>query len=277
MKDEQRIKQIISSLGSIELKEDSVDQITSILEEIMTDLPIVEISLNPGTIITRGRPFNTTEDFSEISCFSYKPKNLNNNYQRASIPNETMLYGSLNSIKNSGLNGKNCVLFEIGNVIKQEENEEILMFSFWTVTTPITLIGIVQSQYYSQLCDFSLTLKEQYEKTFKLLPERDLMNYIASEFSKKDISNQYDYLISAIFTHLSCKEKYDGVLYPSVKCNGAGLNVAIRPTAVDEKLKFGEVFKCEITNVNNNIETLVVERSVISEDGNTLSYIPYSD
>ena len=80
-------------------------------------------------------------------------------------------------------------------------------------------------------------LKDKTEKIF---------NYLASEFSKKQIDNDYDYLISSLFTKKAIDNGMKGVLYPSVRADGAGYNVAILPDAVKTSMKMVAVGECTI-------------------------------
>ena len=64
-----------------------------------------------------------------------------------------------------------------------------------------------------------------------------ISNFIASEFKKSKISSDSDYLISAIFSDVMVSKGFDGILYPSVRTEGKGINVALTPSAVEKKMK----------------------------------------
>jgi hypothetical protein len=85
-------------------------------------------------------------------------------------------------------------------------------------------------------------LAKSYEEFIQSIPadisERSLLysDFLANEFSKETINHDYDYMISAIFSELTVDSGYDGIIYPSVRVEGMGLNVAIRPESM-HKLK----------------------------------------
>jgi hypothetical protein len=58
-----------------------------------------------------------------------------------------------------------------------------------------------------------------------------IQDYLAEEFSKEDTDEDYQYLISALFTEMCVRRGYDGVFYPSVRSGGTGFNIAITPQA----------------------------------------------
>ena len=55
----------------------------------------------------------------------------------------------------------------------------------------------------------------------------------------------YDYLISAIFSEFVSNTELDGILYPGVRVDGKGFNIAIKPSAVD-KLSLRVAGECSI-------------------------------
>lgn len=66
-----------------------------------------------------------------------------------------------------------------------------------------------------------------------------IARFWGEEFSNPNIQNDYDYFLTAAFTHLMLTRRgylYDGILYPSVRSAGYGLNIAITPYAADNKL-----------------------------------------
>ncbi len=46
------------------------------------------------------------------------------------------------------------------------------------------------------------------------------------------------------FTNFLLKQGFDGVIYPSVKLEGAGLNIALRPEAADTKIQLSIAMEC---------------------------------
>lgn len=269
---------IVNKLNSLELNTYPREEILSSFQGLRTIVPTVAATLECGRIVVRGTSYNSTDNFSQISRFSYKPKHLNTTYQRASIPQNTMFYGSITSNIQEEPNARMCVLAEIGRTYREGVPKETLMFSSWTVIKPINLIAIIQSEDYPAPCLQVLLLQRQYKKYFSEFSGRDFMNYIASQFAREDIHNNedYKYMISAWFSKIVCDGDYDGVIYPSVRIDGAGMNVAIKPQAADEKLKFFGAAKCNVVKEGKNISVIEQEVTFFQEDG-TLGYRPITN
>jgi hypothetical protein len=71
--------------------------------------------------------------------------------------------------------------------------------------------------------------------------------YLANEFSKDKISNESDYMISAIFSEFVANDnRFDGILYPSVRAEGKYFNIAIKPEVISTKLELTNVRECPI-------------------------------
>jgi len=60
-------------------------------------------------------------------------------------------------------------------------------------------------------------------------------NFLSSHFTKEKISNETDYLISALFSEIMIEDGYEGISYPSIRINGEGINVALIPEVIDSK------------------------------------------
>lgn len=59
----------------------------------------------------------------------------------------------------------------------------------------------------------------------------------------------------------------DGILYPSVPAGGAGFNVAIKPTVVDERIKFVGAGLCHLLKKETQSYLHVMKQSVSVENG----------
>jgi hypothetical protein len=62
-------------------------------------------------------------------------------------------------------------------------------------------------------------------------------------------------------------KKADGVIYPSVPAGGAGFNVAIRPSAADEKIKFIGASLCHLLKKEDKSYLCVMNDTESIEDG----------
>jgi hypothetical protein len=60
-------------------------------------------------------------------------------------------------------------------------------------------------------------------------------------------------MISAIYSEMVTDFGYDGVLYPSVKLAGEGINIAVRPEIIGSKIKFVHAGECTIYKNKKNV------------------------
>lgn len=202
-------------------------------------------TLHRGTVITRARPGANYLFKSEIS---YPPKENCTECQRANIPNKSVFYGTIVQEEQPLEDTRMIAASECCDLLREGiETTGIRSITFgrWLVVKDINLIAIVAEKNFNNVSNNPLlaeikeafnsmhTSKEEIEKT-KLI-----ISYFSDEFSKGEIKNNYEYLISALFSEIVSYELgYDGVMYPSVQIGGQlGFNVAIKPETVDKNLK----------------------------------------
>lgn len=267
----------ISKLKNIDLSKYPIDEIKSIMKEFGR-FGVVVMTLHEGKTIIRARPNEPNETFKNISELSYKPANFNTTYQRASTPNNTMFYGCVvpeNIAEGELDNARVTAIFEASKLYRREiENgEEKITFSRWTVTKDIPLIAIVYHKDFINNSSHTNELHTAYQAFLKSNPQ-DIANsntvteYLASEFAKKETPNDYDYLISALFTEVALSQGFAGVYYPSVRAEGKGFNVAIHPDFVNSSMKAIVSGECSLYKKAKHI---VLDNDTITEieDGKT--------
>lgn len=267
----------ISKLKNIDLSKYPIDEIKSTMKEFGR-FGVVVMTLHEGKTIIRARPNEPNETFKNISELSYKPANFNTTYQRASTPNNTMFYGCVvpeNIAEGELNNARVTAIFEASKLYRREiENgEEKITFSRWTVTKDIPLIAIVYHKDFINNSSHTNELHTAYQAFLKSNPQ-DIANsntvteYLASEFAKKETPNDYDYLISALFTEVALSQGFAGVYYPSVRAEGKGFNVAIHPDFVNSSMKAIVSGECSLYKKAKHI---VLDNDTITEieDGKT--------
>lgn len=93
--------------------------------------------------------------------------------------------------------------------------------------------------------------------------------FLAEEFSK-EIEHHTDYMISAIFSELISNHSHlDGVLYPSVRVQGDGFNIAIKPESC-KKIGLYVAGECSIYKHRDHI--VVGNDCIVELDGKTDSF-----
>jgi len=233
------IDEIIKGLKKLELSTYPVEEVNLLINKIGLSAHIV-VTFHRGKSILRARPNYNYKRFLYKSQLSYRPQVYNSTYQRASTPNKSMFYGCIipDKLEQGELDNPRVVA-SIESVPwirdKTKSGYQKISYSRWIVRKDINLIAVVFKDSYYKESSFTRELVNAYKEFIKFhdekLIERSLkiQDFLAHEFSKEDIENDYDYLISAIFSEYCVNHGFDGIIYPSVRVGGQGFNVAISP------------------------------------------------
>ncbi|MGF7138317.1 hypothetical protein [Roseimarinus sediminis] len=252
-------RRIIEELKNIDLNEVPIEYIKEKLIEF-GKFGVMTTTLHAGKRIIRVRPSENTS-FKTISELSYKPQILNTTYQRASTPNMTMFYGAIVPEilgKSEPTTARITTLYEVSNFVRDSETmgEKKFTFSAWDVIEDVTLISLIHHKNFERPTKLSIELQQKYKELtvmnpdFKI-PSIEISSFLANEFAK-DVKTDSDYKISAAYAEIS-SEKYDGVLYPSMRLAGEGINIAIKPESVDNKLTFVGAVECTVYKNKKNV------------------------
>jgi len=249
---------IIQNLNSIDLSEQNEGKVKETLKKIRR-YPTYVTQFHPGKVIYRARINDNNDDFSIRSELSYKPQQFNKTYQRASTPSRTMFYGAVIPQANIKEEIDSEIIIsasETSELLRDpsnfEEGHQIIVFSKWRIIGTCELATILSLDDSKNITPYSKKAKENFLKWIKdnhtnyEYQSEKLTNYFADEFAKKDISTHHDYLISANLSDAFINKGLHGVIYPSVRLEGRGLNVAITPEFVDNHMRLEAVVECEI-------------------------------
>jgi len=231
----------------------------------------MSVNMPIGTHILRARENKKDEIFCCKNQLTYKPQEYNTTFQRASTPNNTMFYGSVYP-ESQGQEEEDWLniitLLEICELAKNDsikEGEQIVTFSAWTVSEKIPLASTIYHFDILTSSNFIRKLKDDFEQQLQNNPDifqektKLICDFFDNEFSKEDTCNEYDYLLSAIYTDIITQYKVfpiAGVLYPSVrikKHKGKGFNVAITPEFTDKCLRLDKVVECTVYKKNGYV------------------------
>lgn len=273
------VENILKRLSELELSKYPVGEIFYLLRKF-GNFGLVRTTLHPGATIIRARPNYNGERFSKISDISYKPAEYNTTYQRASTPKNTMFYGGLisGSRGHSELSLNRVIgLLESVPLMRDlsSSGEQVITYSRWTVTKDISLASIIYHNEFPRENAYAAEQRFYFQKFLRRLSPNIanksilITNFLAGEFAKKNTPNQYDYLISAIFTELALSKELAGVFYPSVRTGGEGFNVAIHPYYVHNHMTPIYVGECTLYKRAAN--------TIIDNDTGALLLDGYSD
>ena len=242
------IPNIISELDSMVLKntKECIDYIGFIIEHIMSGLSWLHNPISSGTIISRCRKDASNLEKESFGC---KRQELVKDFQRASIPHNSVFYGAVGD-RNPD-DGDFIAMLETSKLHRNSltRGKEEIYVSRWRVTKDINSALICHPNVYvdSNPNGYVNEMQRNYKRKLKDYPSEPdfiptfdkLVEFVARQFAKKIPEGENSqYMISAFFAHFTL-EKDDGIVYPSVQVQGnLGYNVALNKDIVDSHLEF---------------------------------------
>lgn len=258
--------ELLTELKSLDLSQEPSEDIERILIEMFEGgIPLMATDYNHPKEFERA--VNNTEEepiFTTKTRISFKPKKFNKTHLRASTPDNTMFYASVipegelsaNEINYARIIGASETIDMLRNNL---DGERLVTFGKWQVQDEISVITIFDPNK-----DYNISyinkIRDKYNSqdlsNEDLLKRDELLKFLSFEFSKKvENAENYNYMISSIFTKLIVNNGADGVLYPSVQSDGCGLCIALHPRVVD-RLKLIKVLQCRLIKSGHNAQLI---------------------
>lgn len=248
--------EIIRKIQELNLSEYPENELRVLINQLGV-IGCIKYTFHPGKNIFRGRTIDRDQSLLSKNEYTYPPHQFNTRYQRASKPHMNMFYGTFvpeiemskndEDLKRARATG----VVEARSELRNPETNIIQKIAFgrWIVTQNINLVAVLFDEQYRDRSCFSELMNKEYEKFLSENEEMKLSSvnvndFLASEFSKENDGNDFNYLISSTFTEMVVSQGYDGVLFPSVQTGGIGFNVAITPQAADQKLDLRVAGEC---------------------------------
>ncbi len=274
---------IIERLNKIKEK-NSISELYEIYDYFFKPpISVIPIKIGKGERIVRvrindrkWRHFKNTKD---LFC----PPPNKTGMLRANIAQSPMFYAAKFIANSDAPIPRAIVLYETSKFARDTNNKGIqrLTYSVWEVTEEMTLILVPFSKNYDKL---NIRLKELEKEWRKRINDVDfekdklkICEFLSTEFSK----DSSDYFFTSHYSHFACNilsREHDGIAYPTVKFEGDGLNVAIKPESASNKLRLISANECYlIKRENENTGYLVnVFDAKILKNGKT-RYIKRDD
>lgn len=267
--------EIIENLKKLDLSNYPDQAIIDLLNKL-GQVAYIVVTYHRGKSIIRVRPNSKFQKFNYLEQLSYKPQKYNTVYQRASTPNNTMFYGCTvadNPNKGDLDNARAIAPFEALKWLRDKTTKgyQKITYSRWIVKKDLHLVAIVFKETYYDRNSFTKELVDAYREMISQYSEEFIENsmkiqdYLANEFSKEDTDNDYEYLISALFTEICVRKGYDGIFYPSVRVGGMGFNIAITPKST-HKLRLYSAGESSIYKLYDH--TVIGNESIMKYRGN---------
>lgn len=238
-----KLKKAISILEKLDLSLNYTELITSIFKNSWA-LPAFGVNFPRGEELIRARPMGINEKrFGMKDDFSFKPQDFNQTFQRASTPNRTMFYAASNR---GGVSVKELFLARIIGLAesmewirnKSESGIRKIAYGKWISDEPLNLISIVNQTSYHEKNPFVKAVYDDFMDAIVKFPievQEEFLyfqDFMAIQFSK-EVKCHLDYQISSIFSEIKCNQNnIDGILYPSFRLDGEGINIAIKPESM---------------------------------------------
>jgi len=214
---------------------------------------INSFKIHEGVYIFRIRPSEKTGTFKHTSEISFNPNSVD--FGRANKPGTPMFYGSFAApgMQNPILTNALEILSGLSKLDNKTLNEKYIITNDsieltvgkWKIEKAIPVVPMIFYEEYLLKNEIFRTLYIHYLKANKGNQKiKDTIHFIASEFAKSKIDSTADYKISAAFTEFIFKnlnDKVEAIIYPSVRSDGEGFNIAISPKFVHSHLKLHSV------------------------------------
>lgn len=277
---ENKIQLIKEKINDLDLEKCNDSQVEDILRKA-ANVGFLQIELHSNISITRAR---IGFDFKYVQDFSYNPT-PSNNYNRANLPNQSMFYGNI-AVKDASpdsyyknlSNSRYVTMLETTSFIYDTNTtaSERITFSQWNVIHPINLIIMCHPTMFPDVANNFLLqdMKKNYNLFLHNVPndrfdvkELDAkMKFFSEEFAKPiKATENYKYKITANLSNILLQKEYiDGIVFPSVKAEGDySLNVAIKPSIVDQRMKLDYVVEYQKDVENGGIQISPIRKGIV--------------
>lgn len=236
---------ILEELRNLDLKVSNPDDVRRLLTEY--SILCVPFHIKKGVYVLRARKGG---GFIKRSEMTYCPAIKCSTLQRATLAGQTMFYGVISDDQSHQERARCIAACECSTLCRDGDSSvgrETFTVAHWEVTKPLYVVSLITDNTFPDVHDNILLnqLREAYvlfhRNKKSTLDERTISQFISDEFSKVVKNNEnYNYLISAtVATDIVNDMGFDGIVFPSVQLGGqGGLNIAIKPHAVNNKLKF---------------------------------------
>lgn len=272
---------ITDLLDVIDVIKENTEELYGIFREVNDyDLPVIRFYLSPGAGLIRQRVNKKGQDFDKVSELSYPPADCITRYERANLPFQPMFYAC--SFPKNYDDGRTppprvVSLLETSSFFRDKTASGIerSTVSRWELTKEVELVAMPFLADYSMECDVIRDIKGAWNQALQdtnVNPDGlELIEYMANEIGRTFKSNVEYFKIANFVNYLlnvNNKTKgVDGIIYPSVPAAGAGFNVALRPSVVDEKVEFIGASLCHLLKKADDSYLHVLNRSVSVENG----------
>jgi hypothetical protein len=237
----------LKAIRSIDLETAPRDELNQLILNLSKHIAIVT-TIPVGRVIIRSISCKYLKNGPisiyplRVSQLSFNPNAEVCGFNRASWQGETAFYGS---VATDSMKPYHTSSFEVLNDLRDSDSEidrETFVIGKWVVINELPLVHISGNLKNNELVSSS-RYNSLYESISKypdsIIPLKMIDSYLCSEFAKEVPNNEkWKYKVSAAYAAMIKKDSWPGILYPSLKTDGAGYNVVLFPDALCQFLKF---------------------------------------
>lgn len=287
-------KEIIEELSTLMELGSRGNTLEEKIRECLDCVAKITWHFHPGYIFVRARENTGQDPFSNPTDLSFPPNQFAR-AGRANLEGMSLFYASSCEIRSSIyaqttdlIYGLKSAIFEIIPSIRNDSptrgvyslhnmnsqgefgiSKHVnlsgieVSFGFWEASETMNLLRVSPFSAHNKNNADSYIATTLYNKTVARNPLKHVYDHVfwhlvSRRFS--DIgyinSNSVDYIVSALISKAAIDLGYDGVAYPSVRSDGKGINIAIKPDAALSKIRFAGNGSCKLENDNGFIRLI---------------------
>lgn len=245
-------------------------------------IPVIPICLPSGSRIIRSNINDEHKLHTSISRLNYPPANKART-DRTSLEGKPMFYGTVftSSAHTEGAVPRIFSAFETAEILRDYNNsgKVIVTQSVWETANDMFLFAFPYSRNLSRPCNEIKSLWDKWDQQKNLFSSEavDFSEFIGEIITRPNYSCLYDItatIVDYVMRNYGVETGlFDGIYYPSVWGEGAGVNVCIKPKSIDNYVTFKRAKLVLFDkNVGHTFAPFVGE-SAINSDG-SLTWFP---
>lgn len=239
MKSLEEIKKAILKIRNINLDNDNAySQIEQIIKNDLVEIDLPSKFFEPNLKFHRCCINYDNTDFQTVERISFRTDLQNiTEFGRANMPHQSIFYSA---------DVRPTAILETSKAFRGENYKDIDTISIttghWESSQILKLSLFVGNKNAQEKNELIKELDTDIEKlTIELFQDEsekvfEILNFISNEFATNTFENNNLYKISCAFAQ-SAYQKSDGIVYPSLQREFEGLNFAIKPEIVSNKLR----------------------------------------
>lgn len=242
----------------------------------MSFTPIVPVMIPAGNKILRSSTNKDHEFHRSVSRLNYPPAEYART-DRTSLKNKPMFYGSVFTSAAKTENGYPRIFsaLETTDILRDynEKGRVMTTQSVWITHDDILTFAFPYPDEMPRACDEIKAVREMWDakKSVYKQEEVEFMEYMGEIMTRRSYSCLYDItanVVDYILANIGFVDRpFDGVYYPSVWGDGAGVNICLKPDVVDRCVQFMDAKLVVIDkNVGESFLPFVADSS-LDEDG----------